>query len=313
MNKIIVIDGLARSGTTLLTAIFNSQNCSKSYRGIFHEPLAFNYASWPHGYARHAPIKMSELKFGSNFTCELRSRLGLKAKTGVFYQSVFVKQALKTITDRKQFQTSNLEDWKALFKKTRLSSFNELDLFYQKLAEIERCKLLFLRWNQGYSYLDVWLRNPIHFWLVVVRNPLARAYSHLRSHKCSYQNSLYNSIAFAKRIDEISSNNAYSSRVKIIYYEDLLVNQKMEIEEIYSFLGEKINHIELSELYNSDGKPYRVESSSRVDQGLDRKMGDIYHGIDLTKMNSFRDKVPEEIVEKFKSNLENFKVYERYF
>ena len=57
MAKIAVIDGLARSGTTLLSAILHSQQRVVAFRGCFHEPQACNLGTWPHGMARHPLVK----------------------------------------------------------------------------------------------------------------------------------------------------------------------------------------------------------------------------------------------------------------
>ena len=53
-KKIVVIDGLARSGTTLLATIINSQKNSLCYRGIFHEFLACNIGTWKKDYILHS-------------------------------------------------------------------------------------------------------------------------------------------------------------------------------------------------------------------------------------------------------------------
>ena len=50
-SKIVVVDGLARSGTTLLSSILHSQENTSCYRGICHEFMACNIGKWKKDYA----------------------------------------------------------------------------------------------------------------------------------------------------------------------------------------------------------------------------------------------------------------------
>ena len=53
-KKYIVIDSLARSGTTLLTAIFRSQNDCCAFTGCCQEARHSISGKWPHGQACHS-------------------------------------------------------------------------------------------------------------------------------------------------------------------------------------------------------------------------------------------------------------------
>ncbi|MBL4652849.1 MAG: hypothetical protein JKY53_08285 [Flavobacteriales bacterium] len=310
MAKIIVIDGLARSGTTLLNAICNSQENCAAYRGVFHEPLACNYAKWAEGYAQHDIIPDDSKVFFNHNLYRINSFFSNK-KSYYFSQEMFVKKSLLTLKSRNQFQHFDQNEWEKRFDNLNFNSFSKVDDFYQRLAENVGVDNLFIRWNQGYSYINKWLRNKDHYWISVVRHPIGRAYSYFRSHEVSYENSLGNSKGFASVHDIILSKE--NSKFQAILYEDLITKGKEELTKMFAKFDIELPAIELLKIINNDGNPYRIESSTLVDKGEDRLKGHEYTGLDKRKLYAFRNEVSDVIQEQYRKELSGFKIYQNYY
>lgn len=294
-KQYIVIDGLARSGTTLLHSVLNSQENFISLRGCFVEPLATSYsgsiwpfASWPWNKLSSKFISTKEVRFkGHSFLNKY------------FDTKKFKKATLDSIKRREQFQHFNQDSWRCFFNKN-LNSFNDIDHLYYDILEKSRNEILFFRWNNCISYLNVWTDRINHKWVTVVRHPESRAISYKKSHNVSFQKSLKYSIAFAKKVDSILNND----KVLVIYYEDLISNPEDIIDDIFKFLN--INQeINLSNIINSDAKPYRNETSDLVDLNKNRLAGKEFEGFIMPKIYS------ENLG--FKDYLKDFQIYKRYY
>jgi len=310
-KNIIVIDGLARSGTTLLTAFFNSQERCTAYREIFHEPLACRYAAWAHGYAM-TPVMEKDIKirFPQN---RLMSFFSGKAGSDdlVFDVDYFFEFSLEKLIKRQQFQHMPVDGWRSFFEEQKINNTAALDEFYQALAKRFEVNNLFFRWNQGWSYITKWLRNPNHYWVIPVRHPVARAYSHHRSHNIPYERALEESIAFAQAMEKIQQMSL--ANTGIIYYEDLVRDGLTEIHRLLDVLKITINNTQLDKLLDSSGTPYRVETSNLVDQNRDRLSGEEYKGLSTGSIDSYKDKVDLSIQQLFQDKLGGYDVYKKYF
>ena len=69
------------------------------------------------------------------------------------------------------------------------NNYFDLDRLYQKAKKIATPVLCF-RWNQGYPYIEKFLRNDNHHWITIVRHPIDRALSDYRAFNESFENSL---------------------------------------------------------------------------------------------------------------------------
>ena len=64
MAKHVVLDAIARSGTTLMSALLRSQEKTMCFCPGFNEPLSCNNtAEWPHGICRQDFLNLSEIDF----------------------------------------------------------------------------------------------------------------------------------------------------------------------------------------------------------------------------------------------------------
>ena len=309
-NKIVVIDSLARSGTTMLAAIIRSQNNAFAYRGCFHEPLTCQYAGYPHGLVCHHIFEDSDsLSIKPQGLKSIIRRLGFN-KVGKDLEIDWHKMQtymLKKLGSQKFSQTDI-----NLFKKIlagRPGSVTELDEKYQQLAQSLEARILCFRWNQGLPYYKKWLRNPNHYWLAIVRNPMSRACSARKSHNWTWEQSIECSKWFAKNLERAVQH----PKVSLTYYEDLVADAQGEIKKLFNFLEYEPDYIELENLVGQDGLAYRSETVDNIQDGKSHKDGKVTKGIYAKAVERYKEEMPDDILDHFTKELSDYKIYRRYF
>lgn len=287
-NKFVIIDGLARSGTTLLHSTLNSQESVMSLRGVFAEPLSVNYGygSWPGRQIRASFIKSKSINF---------SKYSIFNK---FDSKDFTQRTLSNLLRLQQFQYCTYEDFKSFFIK--INSIIDLDTIYENILNHTHNKVLSLRWNNCLSYFYSWTERDNHKWISVIRNPEDRAISYKKSHGASYKKSLNHSIYFAKKMESLYGHK----NLLIIYYEDFISDPFTTMKLVNEFL-ELDQNINLKRILNSNGKEYRNETSDLVDQGLKREFGEKFKG--FGKVKSYNKNLG------FEKKLKKYKIYKRYY
>lgn len=291
--KFIVIDGLARSGTTLFHSVMNSQNSITSYRGAFVEPLAvrnlndlFRRQSWVEKNLYSDFISPSEISFSPTWK-------------NYFDSNRFKKITEKNLIRKNQYQKFSLAEWKKILQK-EINSFEDIDQIYNEILFATKTHTLSLRWNNCINYYHAWTERKNHKWISIIRNPEHRAISYQKSHGVSLEKSLKYSIKFAEKLSQIYDNDNH----RIIYYEDFIEYPKETIQSIFEFL-EDSNPVQLDKVINSNGKQYRNETSDLIDKGKNRFEGEKFRGFVSPKVykNNFS----------FKEHLRHFKIYKRYY
>lgn len=274
MAKIVVIDGLARSGSTLLTSLIHSQEGAHAYRGVFHEPLSAGLGAWKKDYALHPLIDPLDIGFvgGNRTRAESRRLPGLRFMVD---PHSLREQTLAVVKSRHQYDPMNESTWRSLTLR-KPTTFSELDHLYQDVAASSQSEVLAFRWNQGISWISAFLRNRNHYWISIVRHPLNRAISD----KIAFKESLTSGLRFGDNYGFILSNHPHP-RHQIVYFEDLIAKPKEVCQEIFSFLGLPRQEINL-QLRNQNGEPFRVESSD-LGGGANRRQGRPFTGFELSK------------------------------
>ncbi|KPA10238.1 Sulfotransferase [Candidatus Magnetomorum sp. HK-1] len=288
MAKIVVIDGLARSGTTLLTSFLHTQKSYAAFRGAFHEPQACLNLSWPHEYTRLPLLDSSE-----------------KLKLNCFQLK---ERTLNAIKKHNQTGKMNINEWGSL-PIENCKNVNELDLFYQKLAEKLSVNVLCFRWNQGLPYIFKWLRNPNHYWICIIRNPMDRALSSLKTHQWSFEDSLHNSVHYYTMM----SNLTNTKKVIFTYYEDIVKNPRNELIKITQKLGISLPEIELVHLKGQDEKIFRPERSDNIEKYGDHRKGDVFTGFYQDSINRYLHEMQHTTIEKYIKSLSHITVLKKYF
>lgn len=318
MNKIVVIDGLARSGTTLLASLIHSQSVSKCYRGVFNEFQATNVGRWKRDYALYPLIKknheikiIKELSKLSNFNLFLKKRLPNLGKLQNYMKiNLPLKQlrenTLYSINRRDQTDIFKLDEWNDLIDFTNFENFDDLDNFYQKLSTKLKVNLLAFRWNQGFPYCYKWLRNPNHYWISVIRHPISRSYSDYKSFKESYKLG----IAYTENFASIIGSLNHPRHIKV-YFDDIIINPKKVINHIFETTEVNLPNVTL-ELIQQSGKEYKVESSDIISNNVSHTDGRKFVGFEKNKLNVNYNELPKNIVEKFKKIIKKYPIYQPY-
>ena len=318
MSKIVVVDGLARSGTTLLSSLIHSQVSSKCYRGVFHEFHACSIGKWKRDYALHPVIKenqkvniVKELTMMSSLNLRIKQCLPNLGRLQNFMpinlSLKFLREnTLNVINRRNQTDHFTLDNWNEILDFSNFKSFEDLDKFYQTLSSKLKVDLLAFRWNQGYSFCWKWLRNPNHYWISVIRHPISRGLSDYKTFKESHELGVKYTENFANIIGSLN----HPRHLKI-YFDDLILNPKAEIERIFKATGLKVPRINL-ELIQQSGEDYKVESSDLVSNNKSHTVGRKFEGFEKKKLNLDYVNLPENIVMEYKKIITQYSIYQPY-
>lgn len=311
MSKILVVDGLARSGTTLISSIIHSQRLSACYRGVFHEFMATDVGKWPMAHA-HAALINDSVRFDSSLLTYLRVKFGIRnfinQKELKLSYAALKNHTIKNLTRRDQFDTLGLAEWQERLDNLNPTSLSDLDELYQRLAAEMNVQLLSFRWNQGLPYINKWLRNPHHHWLSVVRNPMDRALSAKKAFNWTYDES----IEATKRFGSILEQTQKAENHHLIYFEDLIQSPTEIIGELYQSLGLSLEDINFN-LVQQSGKDYMIETSDLIQDGMSHTSGKEHSGFDPKMINKYKREMSGNEVDMFRAALKDQKLFARYF
>ncbi|WP_417430136.1 hypothetical protein [Kiloniella sp.] len=307
MNKVLVVDGLARSGTTLINSIINSQTNTIALRGCFHELLSMGYP-WPEGgVLANIHSATDPISFNDNINrCTNSDEKKYYTKTTISWKQM-KEFTLDKIEDLRQYGSLNHQTWLSLLDRD-VSSLSDLDKLYSDICETANVQTLSLRWNQAISYAPIWLNRKNHYWLAVVRNPFHRALSAQKAFSMDMQTSVAMTTAYAKKLETLKNNPNF----KIIYYEDILENPHANISNICNWLGNTSAPVIDKEFVNTDGEPHRRESSKLVGTSIDRKTGILCPNISPASKYDPKNEIESYDFDKIKKCIENYPVYSRY-
>ena len=318
MSKIIVIDGLARSGTTLLASLIHSQTVSKCFRGVFHELLACDIGKWKRDYAlypliqKHQKIKIiKDFSYFYNFKSYFKKKVPNLFKLQKFKPiNLSLKNlrenSLETIYRKNQVDGFTLDKWDKLLNFSDFKNFEDLDNFYQKLSLKLKVDLLAFRWNQGFPYCYKWLRNENHYWISVIRHPIPR----ILSDNKTFNESFELGVQYTKNFSKIINSLNHPRHIKV-YFDDLILSPKKTINHIFKSTGVNLPNINL-ELIQSSGEEYRTESSDIIDKNTKHTVGRKFEGFEKDKLIVNSKALPKDIFEECKKIMLQYSIYKRY-
>lgn len=286
-KKMVVIDSLARSGTTLLSAIFRTQRGCSCFTGMFPEGIVSKYAPWAHPMAQHPILPpSSEMLFEWQ---EMIEWVKAKIRTG---KNCGISAA----------------DWNLLLEEN-CTNYEEVDQFYSKLADHMKSNLIAFRWNQCLSYFHNWTMRKNHSWVTIIRNPLSRSASHFESHNSGWEESLRSTIAYTQHLELLKDEKD----MHIIFYEDLIENPKGVISRLFEQIDFPLDEVSLERLNGNDGGDYRSESVEAKRLYGSHKIGLHYQGIYKNATERFKDSMPIGIQNRYTAQLSEFEMLKRYF
>ncbi len=313
----IVLDGLSRSGTTLLSSILNSTDQSVCYRGIFHEGLCNSICrKWATSHACKGILNKEKRIFIVNNKTDIRyvsSRYlssFFKIDIPVIPLEDFFNEAFKIVKSENQTQYINFDEWINIINKQKHlinseeSFYQNIDIMLNKIRERSNAKYAFWRWNNGLYMYKKWIQRESHLWLMLIRDPIAAAISRNKIWGTSFENSLKISSSYGKYFDEIKNE----SNFEYIYFEDLINQTEKCFEKITKFTG--LQNLRSDDLIGQDGEPYRKETS---DLGSQRKKGVLCNFVDPRTARETKNSKEYQKQFKYFSKLKKYNVYERYF
>lgn len=288
--KYFVIDSLARSGTTLLSALLRSQEKIVTFDGNFAEARHCNQKfEWPVGYARADIIEHNLIKMSS-------------------FDS-YKQQILKTLTNKRLNMGLNAEESEELFK--GIVDWADVDQLYQRFGERFGSDAIGFRWNQCNFYIDYWCnKSDNHFWITQIRDPRDRIVSNIRTHGWSFKNALEATVAYAKKIDQYRDPNKHI----VVYYEDLVSNPVRTLEAITKVL--QLNDINITipaQLTGADNKAYRNQGWRASIAHGDHRVGQEYKGLVSDSIGQHADLLSSSQIQQVNDVMEQFPdVFSRY-
>ena len=307
MAKHIALDSIARSGTTLMSALLRSQEKTIAFCPGFNEPLAckgIDETMWPHEICRK--------DFLENAQIDLEE---------------FKKDSLKYILDFNQRYGLDEAAWHRIINRAD-SEFEIRENLDNAFSEVNYFSY---RWNQSNFYFKKWVSNgPNYLWVTMIRNPMDRACSSFQKHKWTLSDSLKNTISFAKKLEHMKNHKQFYC----FYYEDLIDRPEDTLKDLYSFFGSNVEKINLENVIGSNGKPFKPQTSfirdvySREDGYLSAAKN--FEGLYNSQINRYQTDCwtepvepigngreyrifGEENCEVFKKELGEFSIYSRYF
>lgn len=323
----IVVDSLSRNGTTLLSAILNSNSDSFCYRGCFHEPIALSgyNLNWPDSLIIHNLIDKSTDIYQASQLLSVVGRIANKSDSELFKKLYFatrknaysfdlpyyISHSLERLKRNSQFQTLSFEEWEDLISNSFFNDNNEnilsrIDNFLEEVRTRHGVSTACWRWNNAVCYFNQWTKRKNHYWLQITRNPVQAAISRKKIWGISTSRSLEWSIKYSEAFEDIRSSNYF----KNIYFEELVDYKNNKIlEELQTFLSLN-TPIKRTNLTGQDGLPYRKETSELSNRKKGKKSGIVENQL----VNKYLES-PEytQIWNMFKPKLESTKLYERYF
>jgi hypothetical protein len=217
------------------------------------------------------------------------------------------ESSLTTIENEDQTGELSLEEWKTLTS-TSIHSLDELDQFYQTVADELGVDILGFRWNQGISYSKKWLRTDDHYWITIIRNPLDRACSSKKTHSWSWAESLRSTLSYFEHLEAMRDH----PRVHILYYEDLVADGVSELKDVYDTLDTSLTDVNTDSLRGQDGEQYRAESADLVDEHGTHKVGEPTNELYTKSINRYEEEMPQSVLKKFRQKLSTVPLLERY-
>lgn len=285
MKKYLVIDSIARSGTTLLSSLIRSQEKCITFDGNFNEALfLYGDSGWPHLHANR------------DFAYSKDKKVDIDK---------YKKYILKVFENDRLSGGKKVEEWKKI-----ISQGNKFDQIYDLILKDFNAELIGLRWNQSMFYSPLWLeRSNNHFWLTVIRNPLDRIVSNMKTHNWNFDQCLSATQSFEKKYNELSKKYL---NVKAVFYEDLIEDPKKTMSGVMSFLDIKNDKIETENLLSANYNEYRNQGWRVKDKKYSHTKGSKFSGFYSSSVGQYKKHLSNSEIDTILSSVSSDGIFGRY-
>jgi len=265
--KYLAIDSLARSGTTLLSSLINSQERCATFIGNFAEP-------W-HVDGRPSRTIDSAYK-----------PIATTGKTKINIDR-YKKEILKIFKSRPRLNAGKtVKEWSDLFDKKDHQTFDEL---YNEVAAHYNAEVIGFRWNQCLYYAPLWLgRSPDHYWVLPIRNPLDRIVSNKKTHNVHFNEAYQITAELDQKYQRLIEQ--YPNNIVIVYYEDLVSDPVTTLKEFFDKIDYPLRDIETQNIVGSNDKPYRNQGwRVKEKKGGSHTQGEKFTSLYSTSIGQYKE------------------------
>lgn len=265
--KFLVINGLARSGTTMIERLIDSQENMISFGQLWELPTLI--AENTGGYKAQILKTDYSAFLHTDYLGDLDIERSRKILTSGLASYLDIKLG------HAHYDRPETEDTEAMLNGLPISAFDQIkkraenttnaDEIRNPLRLIEPVvgdnRVIATKWNMCHRYSSVFLRDPDAYWLEIVRDPKTRFASFYVSHKIDPYFAIFQSN------DLFNGIRAFNHpRHLVVRYEDLTNDLTAALQHISSWLGEEIKDVEL---VNHFGMPFRPNTSQNALSGKD--------------------------------------------
>tara|TARA_Y100001937_G_scaffold32893_2_gene46903 strand:- start:12324 stop:13190 length:867 start_codon:yes stop_codon:yes gene_type:complete len=288
MAKHVVLDAIARSGTTLMSALLRSQEKTIAFCPGFNEPLSCkNMGEWPHGMCRKEFVNRPELSL-----------------------DLFKKESLSYINDYAQYYGLSKDSWRSII----YDASSTKDIRKNMEEAFPDVEVFCYRWNQALCYFYEWIeKGEDYLWVSMIRNPLDRAVSSMQKHGWSFEDSLNSTLSFCEKLKSVKNNEKFY----LIRYESLANLPEKEMQDIYSFFSVNLSSINLNDIKGSNGEHF-IPQSSTIKDTTTKKDGYLteaekFNGVYTNQINRHPFHEDDDVYRCFMDSLSEYEEYKVYF
>lgn len=275
MQKFLVIDSIARSGTTLLSALLRTQDKCVTFDGSF-----------------------VETELGRD----------CRKKLEIYKKDVFHMVGGAHSGPRLSMGLS-AQQWKIILES--LSSWDEIDKFYISLAKRFESDVIGFRWNECLPYATSWIsRSPNHYWLAVVRDPRDRSVSNMSTHGWRFAACEALTASYGEGLDEWLRSP--HKQFIVVYYEDLVADPQKSLSQIFEQIGYPLPFVKIEKLIGCDTELYRSQGFRVKNKRGDHKIGEKYSTIYNSSIGQYRNRLSAEQIKVLNNKIRDYNIYKPY-
>lgn len=263
MSKALIVNGLHRSGTTMLERIIDSQPEMVCFSLAFQ--IVQMIAEMRNVGGKEAIMSESFTEGKNVITSASHESLRNLMALSLLNSIIMARRISGGFDKQRDSSTYFGLKWSQITDLISLiydyGPIDDVASLFQKIGGSVDKRIVGVRWTAHHRYAPVFLKTPDAYWLEIVRNPYSRRVSEKLSHG-GYAENIYNQVTDAFDFYRSFKHERY----KLIRYEDLCERPDEILAEISIWLNETVENIEL---INPLGNPFEANTSKKILSGKD--------------------------------------------
>ncbi len=262
MKPLLVMNGLTRSGTTMVSRLIDSQPNMICLDELFQMPKVISSALKLGNLSYFIDKDMSEAQYQLTEEHRIALKLLLTEKLNYFMNKFSDDRDYRNTTGKPFTHVYGLtyDQYTELVKNIIFDEKPETRNPITYISELcPDLDLICLRWNVSHTYAPLHLNLENGYWLEVIRDPVDRC--------ISAKTGLGVPLQVSAR--EVKANFDFLSsfqhpRLKIVKYEELVNSTEETLKEISDWLGVEIKNVPL---ISPTGTPFKPNTSKNAAEG----------------------------------------------